>query len=104
MKNFFSIILLLTFVTLGLGSEEESKESKKYTESQLLDNIGLEKKVILEKYGTPNQVHEYSDNDYYWIVYYDMFVDEYGKDRNISFYFKYGRGDSMKDKCYTVKK
>jgi hypothetical protein len=69
-----------------------------------IDDIGLEKKVILEKYGIPDQVHEYSDNDYYWITYYDMFVDEYGKDRNIGFYFLYGRGDSMKDLCYTVKK
>ena len=102
MKKILSIIVLLTFISLGLGSEEE--ESKKYTENQLTENIGLEKKVILEKYGIPDQVHEYSDYDYYWITYYDMFVDEYGKDRNISFYFSYGRGDSMKDLCYTLKK
>lgn len=102
MKNLLSVILLIVFIILGFGSEE----SKKYSEKELWSNIGLEKKVILDKYGQPDQVHEYSDFNYYWITYYDMMLDEYGKDRDISFYFYYGYygEDSMKDKCYTVKK
>ena len=102
MKNFISTSLLIIFVLLALGSEDT--QSQKYSYDELVENIGLEKSVILEKYGVPDQVHEYSDYNYYWITYYDMFTDEYGKDRDISFFFYYGYGDSMKDKCYTVKK
>jgi len=93
MKNIQKFLLVL-FIFFGIVYLCDSEPIKKYESLSEMNKELIDKSdnQVIEMFGKPDQIHKYSDQDYFWFVYKKDKIevkDEYGYTKDIIIRFSY---------------